>query len=438
LAAGGLAGGLFASGCGGDDNNGTPPTNEDAGPDGTSPGDDGASPGDDGGMITQKDSGGGDADAAPARVHGKLILVHASAFAPAMRFCFGFVKGADGGNPGTVTVSPSFPAPNNARGVLPGTGGVAADVSNAAADQIAASTLRVYGINAAKLTTQTADAGTTELGCNKLVGDGALPAADGGLGLVAGQDYFDLGTLPPGTVVDGTTTLLAVTGCAPGAPNPTYNCPNAPVAYDNGTGNLGIWASKVDNSTAALDGGTLGAQFAFASYPFASLSSVVHSSSAIAGLFHTIQVIPDAGVDLDAGDGGDAAPPTPVLVTVPIPITQGATYGTLTPAQLAPVSGLTFDQGSGFFVSAVDTDGGPTPVKAAVPFPAIQAITAPDLQTPLFANGAGYVFVLVGDPGLSTYVDPADGGPSAADAGGQFNLFSAHILGFPTNPPFGN
>jgi hypothetical protein len=423
-----VAMGAFAAGCGGDDNGGTP-SGDDAGPDATQmqppAGDDGG--GTDGNMVVTTDGGGAaDADAAPAPVHGKLILVHASAFAPALRFCFGSVNS----DAGTTTVTPSYPAPNTVLGVPPGTGGPAADSPLDLANR----TLEIYGINAAAagLAGQTADAGTTELTCDKLIGANALAGDAGGPAspLALGTDYWDLGQLKAGTLADGTTTLLAVTGCAPGeTENPTYNCP---MPYDVATGNLGMWVAKLDTTT-PLDGGSLGAQFAYASYPFLSESTLVNGAAAVAGFYVTTLVTPEAGAPADGGDAAvEAAAPTPVPVTVPYPIAEGVTYGNLSPAALAPVSGLTFDGTSGFFVNTVTADGGPTPVQFGVPLPAIQAISAPNADAGIFANGVGYVFVLVGDPGQPSY-DIPDGGDA-----GPFNLFSAHILAFPTNPPFGN
>ena len=161
----------------------------------------------------------------------------------------------------------------------------------------------------------------------------------------------------------------------------------------------------------------------------------------MAGFYVTSLVTPEAGAPADGGDAAvEAAAPVPV--TVPYPIAEGVTYGqfdprngqpgAVTPTSLVPVSGVTFDGNSGFFVNAITADGGPTALQVPIPLPNIQAISAPNADAGIFANGVGYVFVLVGDPGQPTFVVP-----SGADAG-QFNLFSAHILAFPTNPPFGN
>jgi hypothetical protein len=441
LLIGGGVGGLFAAGCGSSSNGGTPVT-DDGGPDGSGQvGDDSGNPGDDSGSTGHADGGGADADAAPPPVHGKLILVNASAsplaFNPtgSLRFCFGFAHGTDGGDAGSVTVSKTPPAPNTLQGVPQGTGGPAADTST----DISSQNIVIYGINSAALATQTADAGSAELNCSDLIGDNALAADAGGLGLVEGQSYWNLGTLPVGTLADRTTTLVAVTGCGPG--NTTTALDSCPVGYDETTGDLGLTFAKLDTTTQA-DGG-LGAQFAYASTPFSTASTLYGGAAAAAGFFTTTFVTPDAGIsDAAVSDAADAAPvdagaPTPVPVHTFIPIAAPVENSQLAPATLVVVPGLTFDSLSGFEVAAITADGGPTALSAGFPFPFIQAVSAPNADAGIFANGTGYVFVLVGDPRLSSFIG-ADGGPLGADAGGAFNVLSAHVLGFPVNPPFGN
>jgi hypothetical protein len=440
LVLGGMAvAGMVATGCGGDDNGAKGGGGDDSGTDGTTTqptGDDGPAGGDDGSPGTRPDgSAGGDAADAgpPAPVHGKVLLVHASAFAPALRFCYGSVNG----DAGAVTIVPGVsPAPNTALGVPPGTGGPAADTSVDLADR----TLEIYAINAAALTSLVADGGP-ELTCDKLIGDKALPVDAGGLAspnvagepLQAGIDYWDIGRLPAGTLADGTTTLLAVTGCAPGeTTTPGYNCP---MPYDVSTGNLSLSYARLDTTT-PLDGGSIGAQFAYASTPFASDSTLAGGAAAVAGFYVTTLVTPEAGAPADGGDAAvEAAAPVPMTVTrsIALGVTNGVPPAlSVAPTALVPVSGLTFDGNSGFFVDGVTVDGGPTsnPVQVGVPFPSIQAISAPSADAGIFANGVGYVFVLVGDP------DPNQ--PTFIGDAGQFNLFKAHILAFPTNPPFGN
>jgi hypothetical protein len=434
-----VAGGMFASGCGGDDNGGSPGS-EDSGPDGTNiqPGDDGPT----GSDVTTKppgDTGTNNnpdaADAAPpVPVHGKLILVNASTMAPPLRFCYGAISG----DAGAIKILPNvFPAPRTLLGVPPGTGGPAAD----SPVDLANRTIEIYALNALDpaLLSQPLDGGA-ELACDKLLGpDGVSPlAADaGGLGFTPGVNYWDIGTLPSGTLLDGTTTLLVVDGCPPNVTDPNdklVECGKAPTstngstAYDVTKGNLGFWTAKLDTTT-ALDGGSIGAQFAYASYPFSFVSAngpPPNGPAAVAGFYVLTTFIPDAGAPADAGDAAVEAA-APVTINVPHLVAGGVTNGQLAPTTLVPVSGVTFDGKSGFFANVVTPDGGPTGYNVPVPLPSIQQISAPGLDGGYFANGVGYVFVLVGDPGQAQLTDA-----------GQFNTLSPHILGFPTNPPFPN
>jgi hypothetical protein len=451
---GGGVGGMFAAGCGGDDNGGGP-SNMDSGADATNtqPGED-APTGEDGSMPPPGEAGtgtvpdgGAEAEAGPAPVHGKLLLVNASAYAPSLRFCYGFVHTAADGGPGPITIAKSAPAPNDVLGVPPGTGGSAPDTT---ANDLAAQTINLYAINAAKLATTATlpDAGAAELTCDALIGADALAADAGGLGLTQGIDYWSLGVLPAGTIANGSTTLAAVIGCAPGNADPTSIAVNCPSGYSATTGSLALWYKTLDTTT-AIDGGSIGAQFAFLSYPFKyEAAATLNSQAAIAGFYETSLVevpVPDAGAD--GGDGGsdaatDAAPqfiPVESLVPVAAPVLY-STFPNFLPPTLVSAAGVKYDGTSGFVVTALGADGGTTSFSVPIPLPTIHDLSwGPGSDAGVFQNGDGYVFILVGDPNpaVPTFVG-LDGGPSAADAGGTFNYFSAHILGFPTNPPFGS
>jgi hypothetical protein len=329
---------------------------------------------------------------------------------------------------------PVNPSPNTALGVPPGTGGPGADTSQ----DLASRSLEVFAINAQKLATVVPSDGGTELTCDKILGsDGASPGATdaGGLGLTPGVDYWDIGNLPAGTLADGTTTLIVVNGCVPGITDTNDQTIDCPSTYNPGTGDLGMWTAKLDTTT-PLDGGSIGAQFAYASNPFSNESALLGGGVAtVAGFYTSMLVVPDAGAaPSDAGDAGDAAveAAAPVLVTVPQVIAGGVTNGQLKPATVVPVSGISFGGASGFFVNSVTADGGSNAFQVALPLSNIQQISAPSvpLDAGYFANGVGYVFVLVGDPNpnVPTFLD---------DAGTIFNVQKVHILAYPTNPPFG-
>lgn len=435
-----VAGGMLASGCGGDDNGTGPGTpGDDGGMDGTMvvpPGDDGPAGGGDGNMTMTHPDGsngtdGGEAGSPPP-VHGKLILVHGATQAPPLRFCYGAVNGDAGA---VSIIKQVYPAPRTVLGVPPGTGGPAAD----SPVDLMNRTIEIYAINALNnnLLAQPLDGGA-ELTCDQILGSDGVspPAADaGGLGFIKGRDYWDIGTLPAGTLKDGTTTLLVVDGCPPNVSDSNdqlVECGTIPSStYDVNKGNLSFWTAQLDTTT-GLDGGSIGAQFAYASYPFSFVSNATAQGvGAVAGFFVEKTIIPEAGAPDDAGDAAvsDAAveAAAPVVVTVPFPVAAGVTNGQLKPMSLVPVSGVTFDGTSGFFANVIAADGGATPFQVPVPLPSIQQISAPSLAADAgyFANGVGYVFILVGDPGQ----------PQLTDAG-TYNPSSPHILAFPTNPPF--
>ena len=70
--------------------------------------------------------------------------------------------------------------------------------------------------------------------------------------LKLGIDYWDLGALPAGTLADGTTTLLAVNGCAPGQSDTDDALGIVPAGvHDPSVGNLGIWVDEARHDDAA-------------------------------------------------------------------------------------------------------------------------------------------------------------------------------------------
>src|SRR5450432_670782 len=228
--------------------------------------------------------------------------------------------------------------------------------------------------------------------------------------------------------------------------------PPASLAYcENGYDPYATWAPTEPPSTTVLDGGSVGAQVAYGSYPFSQYAKLAGGSGAAAAGFFvtTLQPAPtpdagdagDASTDAatDAGDAAlaDAGAPVLIPVTKFIPVAAPITYGQVLPTtSVVPVSGLTFDSSSGVAFTAFAADGG-SGASVGVPFPSIQAISYPGATTAEFANGVGYVFVLVGTPLVPQFLGPDGGAVPSADAG-TFNPLSPHILGFPPNPPFGN
>ena len=369
-------------------------------------------------------------------MHGKVILVHASAYAPAAALLLRLRDTFDGGDAGTVTMLPSLSRAEHGARRAPGhrrpRGGLAQSTWQNRTLEIYAHQLRRNSASASCPPTRARGAHVRQAHWRRR----RSPADAGGLGLVEGVDYWDIGTLPAGTLADGTTTLLAVTGCAPGrdrtTPRTTARC-----RYDVRTGNLGIWAAKLDTTT-PLDGGSIGAQFAYASFPFSSESTLRRRRGGRGRLLRDHDLVTPGGRRSCATRATRAtrlSRPrlTPVPVTVPYPIAEGVTYGQLAPAALAPVSGVTFDGTSGFFVNTVTADGGPTPVQiggAAPEHPGdLRARTRTRASSP---TASGYVFVLVGDPGQPPFTC------RRAPTRGSSTCSRRTSSAFPTNPPFGN
>jgi hypothetical protein len=382
LLIGGGMGGMFAAGCGSDDNGNNGGGGNDSGSDSNQVGDDGPTTTDDGGTTTHPDAGDGATEAEAA----------------------------------------------------------AADTTM----DLAGYNITVYAIPAAELTGQTSATGASELTCKQLVGSAALAADAGGLDPAT---VFNIGTIPANTLKDQTTTLALVTGCLPGITDSNDALVDCPAGYSAATGDLALTTATLDTTT-ALDGGALGAQFFYASHPFSYELGGAAGTPVAAGFTVNRVVVAEAGAGDDGGDAGDAgtdagdaavdAGPVLVPVTQFIPIAAPVTNGEFAPSTLALVPGLTFDGTTAFTAAALGADGGTTGLGVSLPLPTIQALSYPGASTAEFANGVGYVFVLVGDPNpaLPAFIGP-DGGPSAPDAG-VFNTQVAHFLAFPVNPPFGN
>jgi hypothetical protein len=355
-------------------------------------------------------------------------------------------------------LSPSFPI----AGFFPGFGAALTSAPQVAKIDLSTVSLAIFAINATKIANDTADSGLTDAGAEQPCANFIGAAGAGGGSLTLNTDYWNIGTIPAQTLKHGETWVVAVTGCFPGEDNNEADfCPTSP-PYSAATGNLGIKAWQVDNTT-VVDAGGIGAQFASASPSWDTLGAQAGGTTTAAGFWiETPAVIPDSGVaETGASDGGDAATadggasdaatdattdggsPQPTLTF--IPITSTGTYGTLSPAALATVPVPLNSPAAGFFTSFASATGaiqfppGCTPgVSCAspllLPLPVIDQLTNGTVPTGgSFVNGKGYAFILVGDPLDPTYIG-ADGG-AATSTTGVFNGKSIHFLGLPTSNP---
>jgi hypothetical protein len=320
--------------------------------------------------------------------HARLVLVNGSPNAPALRFCFGSGDPTVSGTAlAAVPAEPDDDLASSANGlpypgVFTGSGAPAPDPG---ADWSLTS-IAIYAIDAERIRSQVRSEDASQANCRALLGaDG-----DGGL-LVAETDYWYLGSIPKGTMVDGTSWLSAIVGCLPGIADAGPPCD---AMADGAAPAMGaLW--ELDNVT-AIAAGAVGAQFANASFG--------GGGTGLSG---------SAGFQISAAGGG--AP-------VRAPIATAVGPGGLAPASLATVDGVTLDGSTAFYFSATGPDGGAVDVASSLPViqEASWGATPPDGAA--FASGGGYVFVLVGDPTLAQ-VDTSR---------------AAHWLAFPTSPPFGS
>ena len=204
--------GSFATGCSGDDSIATP---TDGGSDGSVHHEGGGV--DAGGDVGTPDGGGGDADAAPKVVRGKVIVTHASPDLFPLRFCFATGQKDDGSD---LKVSPLVALPHDDAAsaavglpfpaLFPGTGGPLPNLTDLSLVAITG-----FVVNAQKLGppgvggSNDVASNPNERTCDQLIGStGTTP----GTGLTA-ADIIKLPTIARGTFAHNTTSLLALAGC---------------------------------------------------------------------------------------------------------------------------------------------------------------------------------------------------------------------------------
>ncbi len=335
-----------------------------------------------------------DVDAGPPIVFPRIYVVNASPDAPPLRFCLGFGAPGEGG---AVVVGGGLGAtPDQAMagaavpGLYPGYG-IPFDDHGVDLDTL---TTTVFALDATNpvVAANTADGGL-EAACEGLVGnDGLGSTSDAGALLLPGRDFWNVGTLPMGVLAHGSTWIAAVTGCLPAETNAATLCP---AGYDATAGDLQLLTFQLDTTT-QIAPGSIGAQLVMASSEWDDLaraSSGVTSAGFLAG----------------AGEAG-----------TPLPIATDAGFGALQPAALAQVQGIAFDGTASFYAQITGADGGAVaPTPQSWPLPAVQAMSwtggVPDAG--VLRDGAGFVFVLLGNPAVAS--------------GGH----AAHVLAFPVANP---
>lgn len=246
-------------------------------------------------------------------------------------------------------------------------------------------------------------AGSVGPTCDEILKAGAV--LDGGATFTENVDYWKLADIPSGTFKKGKSYALVLTGCTADAEqaNVALGQCGPGIAFDDaGVGNLKVGVFELDREQ-ALSATEFGAQF-------------IHASAATSAAGVTVRpeiVAPaDAGTRGAIGTEGDA----------------GVAYGSAT--TMTKLTGVNVDTDL-LKVSTIPSVQ--MPLKGAG---SIQLISYPPgadggAQVPPgaeYRNGAGFVFIAVGDP-TGTQTPTTMVGPTTT-----FNGRYIHFLGFPTDP----
>lgn len=256
--------------------------------------------------------------------------------------------------------------------------------------------------------------GGTEVSCDKLVGTGATAGA-----ATENVDFWKLPDIPAGTLKSGKSYVLVLSGCAGDSAAPAVKCGAGFTAGAAGPGNLKVTVMELDNAT-TVPGSSIGVQFIHAAYPSDPVLAVAAGGN-------RLPVQPGVA----ESDGGLAASPYRFIADGdPVAVGQGTALTTMEnvtlASELAPSPAAY--QNAAFRATALKL----AQITAlSYPNPTGGSPIIPDGGE--YRNGAGFVFIAVGDLQAAPYVDQA-GNP--ADAGGtnRFNTRTFHYLGFPTSP----
>lgn len=354
------------------------------------------------------DAGTGDGEIARKKESGKFILVHASHELPAVRFCFG-----TGVTETDVAVLPEVPIPNRPHGTLtypglpPGTGAVAPEIPD-----ISYAVITPFVILAETIKGETADGGPDggqDAGPDSAKEDDcvALLGKDGSGGILKAGSYYRLPPISSPLVLPDTTTLIALTGCRPYPDylGTEYTCG---ADYNLHDGSLRAQAFRLDRSIA--DPTRIGVQVVHASPAW---DEETKSLNGLATVSQLVSIFSPTGSTQVATI---ATPPGVTLGKAAPDVSVSLSTSVLDPANLVVVSTRSGIRGDGGIVNRV------TMSLALVTHLTNGMGTATDANP--FVAGQNYAFVLVGDPRYGVLQD------------GGMDLTAAHILAFPTNPPF--
>jgi len=402
----GLALSAFVVACGDDDTGGGGVTpGVDSGNDTGAKTDSGSSGAVDSGGDTGSSSGDSgpkdaatDADAAVKIPPAKLQLINAATSlgatdqATALRICY--KVGPDEGHLIWATLPP---LPNRKVGAQPfpglfaGTGGPV-DGTGVSLEKLvvkpyvlSAQSLEQHGLGS----TVTPD---TEKDCQSIL------EADAGGPFIENKDFWILPTVPAGSFKDGSSYLLALTGCAGGSGS---NACGGDGGLTPGVGNLTIHAYQIDNTT-KVDSDKIGLQFVSLS---PNLEPFLQSQSTPLHTDPTVQSDPATSTTgkhfAATSAGGDA----------------GGQVAPLTLTSLLQVSGVTNTTDSILPNALV--------AKLAFPLPKVAALSFGVVDGTVYANGKAFTVVAIGD----VSADP-DGG----NGGATFNTKFFHFLALPNDP----
>ena len=275
--------------------------------------------------------------------------------------------------------------------------------------------------------------GGPEETCDRLIGSHGAGATDLPVPgrLRPGADYFQVAAIPAGTLGDGSTYLLSLTGCLPGA-EPGAGAVACGAGYDGGS-SAQIGIAQLDTTTPAPAAG-IGAQFAHR-------SSALQVASAFDGSVEVHGPASRGVIPVLLVPSSDAGPGSVVtLEGTGAPVLFSATA--LAPATSGSYAVDPLQPGVSFGAILLPADGGAPVFKPypdgdllAMPLTVIEALSRWDRTSTgapaAFTAGQSYTFVLVGDPAQPSLAiaNPDGGAGEVLDP--SYDGRGLHFVAFP-------